>query len=357
MSLVGAASGASQALEDIVAQRILAQKLQAEITSRQQQMQMEQDRAREASTQNAWERGRAEKLDAEHAAAATAKADQSATEQRGRSNMAGVLSMGLDPETTKREVAFSSLNSGAEVPKGVMEAMTPARDPLKDYEEREKIKAKYAKPAPAPKPGAHVVGGSLVDDSGKVLFTDPTKAKPAESSSHYEQDQSDSVVRKINDLIGDPNDPNSKSRINWKTAGVVGTGLASLPIQTEARDVHAELQSLAANLAFEQLQKMRAASKTGGALGAVSDTEIGLLKNAEASIRQDQSPANLTRQLGLIRDSATRFNQEAAKYGGGTGIAPAASHGGAAPMQKPIPGIQGGVAESLDGGKTWKRVK
>jgi len=31
--------------------------------------------------------------------------------------------------------------------------------------------------------------------------------------------------------------------------------------------------------------------------------------------------------------------------------------GGTAPMQKAIPGIRGGVAESTDGGKTWKRVK
>jgi photosystem II stability/assembly factor-like uncharacterized protein len=31
--------------------------------------------------------------------------------------------------------------------------------------------------------------------------------------------------------------------------------------------------------------------------------------------------------------------------------------GGSAPMQKPIPGIRGGMAESTDGGKTWKRVK
>ena len=39
------------------------------------------------------------------------------------------------------------------------------------------------------------------------------------------------------------------------------------------------------------------------------------------------------------------------------GLEAPADSGGGAPMRKPIPGIRGGMAESTDGGKTWKRVQ
>jgi hypothetical protein len=192
------------------------------------------------------------------------------------------------------------------------------------------------KPTAAPRPGTHVIDGSLVDDNGRVIYTGGKgKGKDGGGSSPYATEHSAEVVRKINDLIGDPADPKAKNRINNRTAGVVGSALASLPFQTDARDVNAELESLAANLAFGQLQKMRDASKTGGALGSVAVEELKLLKNAEASIRQDQSPTNLTRQLGIIRDSANRFVEAAGAVGGLDPMRPASSRDGAAPGAAP----------------------
>lgn len=116
--------------------------------------------------------------------------------------------------------------------------------------------------------------------------------------SEYSVDRSRDTVRKVDDLL---------PRINQLTAGVVGSTIARLPMNTEARNVSRELESLAASVAFDQLTRMREASKTGGALGQVSNMEIGLLQNAVASIRQDQSPENLVRQLRLVRESAQRF--------------------------------------------------
>lgn len=66
-----------------------------------------------------------------------------------------------------------------------------------------------------------------------------------------------------------------------------GTGFASLaaPIpMTAARELEAALAPIRASLAFERLQEMRDESKTGGALGQVSERELDLLMGAVASL-------------------------------------------------------------------------
>jgi len=212
----------------------------------------------------------------------------------------------------------------------------PPEDPIVDYENRKKIDLKYREPTAPSKPSYEWVirddqptqiqvgtaqPGDTPYDSVRARSESGADAGP----STYAVEHSKGVIRKVTDLLGDPADPKSKSRITGMTAGVVGSALSRMPFQTDARDVSAELHSLAANLAFEQLQKMREASKTGGALGNVSNAEIELLQNAVASIRQDQSVENLTRQLGIIRESAQRFLDEAAKYGDLEPMAPVSS--------------------------------
>jgi hypothetical protein len=127
MGIAGAAFGASNALEEIVAQRILKQKLEQEISERQERAELEGRRVSEMETQNRWERERAGKLDAERKAAADKAAEVQGLADRGRRNMAGVVAMGVDPSTARREIAFSSLQSGADVPSGVMDAIAPKR--------------------------------------------------------------------------------------------------------------------------------------------------------------------------------------------------------------------------------------
>lgn len=66
-----------------------------------------------------------------------------------------------------------------------------------------------------------------------------------------------------------------------------GTGweglLASLPATT-ARTLKNELQPIVGNLSFDRLQQMRDESKTGGALGSVSERELELLGSTVASL-------------------------------------------------------------------------
>lgn len=79
------------------------------------------------------------------------------------------------------------------------------------------------------------------------------------------------------------------------TAGM-GSIFASIP-GTPAKDLEAKLKTVKADAAFGALQAMRNASKTGGALGQVSERELGLLESAQAPLDQAQSPQELRQAL------------------------------------------------------------
>jgi hypothetical protein len=113
------------------------------------------------------------------------------------------------------------------------------------------------------------------------------------------------------------------------TKWTVGPGslLAGAP-GSDAADFAAELETLKGNIAFNELQEMRNASKTGGALGAVSNVELGLLSSALGSLNTKQSPEAFKKQLQKIRASLQRW--EVAKSGQ---AAPVSSHS-AAPGKK-----------------------
>jgi len=333
VAIAGAAFGAGKALEDIIGEQMLRAQMQAREQEAAARTELERARLSESMRQNDLDekfRGRQE--------------DRVLAGDRQKNNEREVRRMIGEGITRRVPIADMEGMAFAEgidlTPKKVQYTYTDPKTGNKSirFAQEDQIPAggldmgnEPQKPEKAPRPGTHVVGGNLVRDDGTVLFTAPDKTKPEAS---FGQEKSNSIVRKINDLIGDPNDPESKGRINSRTAGVMGSMIARLPVNSEARDVGAELESLAANLAFEQLQKMRDASKTGGALGNVSEKELALLQNAEASIRQDQSPENLIRQLGLIRDSAGRFDAAAAQYGGIGPMKPATSRDGAAPKSK-----------------------
>jgi len=104
-----------------------------------------------------------------------------------------------------------------------------------------------------------------------------------------------------------------RDKVSGWTAGA-GSMLSSIPA-TDARNFKAELQTLKSNIAFNELAQMRAASKTGGALGAVSDKESALLESALGALDQGQSPDQLRAQLDQIVNSLS--NYEAAKSLGG----------------------------------------
>ena len=107
------------------------------------------------------------------------------------------------------------------------------------------------------------------------------------------------------------------SKVNRWTTGM-GSVLAGIP-ETDARNFKAELDTLKANIAFNELTAMREASKTGGALGAVSDKEMNLLQSALGALDAGQSPENIRQQLQQIKESVQRWQSA-------QGVKPAISH-------------------------------
>lgn len=84
-------------------------------------------------------------------------------------------------------------------------------------------------------------------------------------------------------------------------AGTYGKFAADYLPDQEARNLKRTLEALQANTAFTRLQEMRDASKTGGALGNVSNVELGLLMSAYGSITQDLEPDLLRKNLNEIK--------------------------------------------------------
>jgi len=71
------------------------------------------------------------------------------------------------------------------------------------------------------------------------------------------------------------------------------------------RPLRGKVDTLKANLSFDRLQKMRDESKTGGALGNVSNIELGLLGSTVAAL--DPAAENFVEQLQIVRDHYEAF--------------------------------------------------
>jgi len=103
------------------------------------------------------------------------------------------------------------------------------------------------------------------------------------------------------------------------TTGLGGM-LMSLKPASKASDMRANLDTLTADSAFSALQAMRDASKTGGALGQISERELALLGAAKRSLSANQSDAQLRKNITsyinqrnkLMKDAKRRF---ASDYG------------------------------------------
>lgn len=93
------------------------------------------------------------------------------------------------------------------------------------------------------------------------------------------------------------------------TAGV-GTITSILPA-SEARNLREKLQTIRANVGFRQLQEMRSASVTGGALGQVSEMENLLLQAVVASLDQGLHPSDLIANLNRISEDFDFYQKTA----------------------------------------------
>lgn len=105
-----------------------------------------------------------------------------------------------------------------------------------------------------------------------------------------------------------------KYKDNW--IGVSGAGSYLSGVRgTDQYDFAQLLDGIKANISFERLQEMRAASPTGAALGPVSDFENRLLQSVLGSLDPGQSEDQLRANLRRVRDIYVKIINEGIKPG------------------------------------------
>ena len=93
------------------------------------------------------------------------------------------------------------------------------------------------------------------------------------------------------------------------------SGAAMSLVAGSARsDLEAYMKPIEADAAFSTLQAMREASKTGGALGQVSDKEIELLKNARGALSRSQSKEQFIQNLERYKETYNNIINGSAAY-------------------------------------------
>ena len=87
--------------------------------------------------------------------------------------------------------------------------------------------------------------------------------------------------------------------------GVGGSLMANIPA-SKAHDMQQRLATLKALVGFKTLNEMRAQSRTGGALGNITERELSFLQSVIGSLEQSQSQAQFLENLALVERAFKR---------------------------------------------------
>lgn len=347
--LIGA--GANEGLEDILARQMLAQQQAEQMRARKAQEAMQQQQLGLATRRQDFdEQARQEDIEQSSIGdmrAQMAAADAKITRLQGEEDQmdaAAQLAQELaalmgDPNVAdidKRGLRLKKFGGGAPHMTAEEQAAEDARKVGQVGAEAEARARAEAKFRPASGGGAPEW---LVRNGQKVKGTyqpgdepyDPVAARTAQPANTPEAVD---TAREVQRIAGELSRHEGFS-------GAFGLGDAMNPFTLKQSTADAEVlrDTLSSLLTLENMGKMK---------GVLSDSDMRLLQRASTTINPKMSE-------GAARVELARLREIMAKVTGDVGGAAAPASGGA--QQKPIPGIPGGVAESADGGKTWKRVK
>lgn len=129
-----------------------------------------------------------------------------------------------------------------------------------------------------------------LDTSNEDVQREIAMAKNAMNQARRISDDIDTIVK----LAGESTLPSIGRMSEW---------VNTIPVDTAASDIRRLIKNIEADVAFESLAKMRRESKTGGALGAVSEKELALLQAAEGSIDPSLSPPIFIANLKRVQEA------------------------------------------------------
>lgn len=127
-------------------------------------------------------------------------------------------------------------------------------------------------------------------------------AREVEDEERAAQNREEKAAEQANVVIGDID--RILDIVDQADIPVTGGGsfLAAIP-GSAARDVAALLDTVKGNIGFNELNKMRQSSPTGGALGNVTVQEIVFLQSVAGSLEQSQSEDQFKRNLGRVKEA------------------------------------------------------
>jgi len=135
-----------------------------------------------------------------------------------------------------------------------------------------------------------------------------TSQKPGTTQDTKQQQYSSERTTRTLGLI----DEAMKDISGWTTGA--GSVLGFIP-GTAARDFKAKIDSIKANIGFNELNEMRAASQTGGALGQVAVQELNFLQSVLGSLDVGQSTEQLKSNMENIKTRLENWQNTKQQYG------------------------------------------
>jgi hypothetical protein len=158
------------------------------------------------------------------------------------------------------------------------------------------------------------MGGGVVRPEGLPM----SKAEMKEESEQKKEEQrrtnaltkADIVTGKVDEALG---------KAGFFSTGATGAALGMIP-GTGAYDLDRTLDTIKANIGFKELQDMREASPTGGALGQVAVQELTYLQAALSSLDKGQSEPQLRQNLEAVKKHYNNWKKAVQQSKGGGNV-------------------------------------
>lgn len=146
--------------------------------------------------------------------------------------------------------------------------------------------------------------GNLEAIPGGPAFRKEEMASEKESTAQNAAlEQADLVMSKVDQAL---------AKVSARSTGIGAATIGQLP-GSQARDLQGDLDTIKANLGFATLAEMKRASPTGGALGAISESEMRLLTSARASLDTAQSAEQIRQHLTEIKTHFSKWKDAVMK--------------------------------------------
>jgi hypothetical protein len=155
----------------------------------------------------------------------------------------------------------------------------------------QKIDSQIAAQTPKPPTRSEILAREQFEYK-KAIDAEKSKPMPPVDSKYEE-----ATLTAVDDALGFLTDDTKK----FFSTGVIGQALSNVA-GTDATSLRSKLDTITSGVGFGRLNDMREASKTGGALGNVSEIELRQLNASMGSLNPNQKPSELKKTLETIKE-------------------------------------------------------